>query len=126
MRMPDSTPEDFLHLHARSRVAADGAPALTERFVTHLEAQVRGAEVADDTGPRLSLDRAWRRLLAEYPVEAETLDLCGRQGLTERAAAAQLGISPTLAHRRKAAGLGKLALWTRCDAALIRVLLPHV
>ncbi len=116
----DDTAEDFTALHDRRVMDADGAPGLRGRFVAYLDRGL-SAVAAEEAAPaeedvqELTLDEACARLAVEYPVWWEAVDLCCRQGLTERDAAPRLGVSPALVHRRKAQGLAHLAVW--CAAA---------
>jgi len=122
------TAEDFTALHDRRVTDADGTPGLRGRFIAYLDRRLSAADTEEDAPAvqALTLDEACARLEAEYPVWWEAVDLCCRQALTEREAAAQLGVSPALAHRRKAAGLGRLTTWCEIDdAGDMALLLSH-
>ena len=122
--MASTNPDDYLVLHSRERLAADGAPALTERFLSHLDRSASSTSSA--APPTLTPDEARARLVAEHPKWWECVELCCQKGLTEREAAAWIGVSPALAHRRKARGLERLAAWCgQDDAGDVALLLRH-
>jgi len=97
--------EDFTALHSR-RLDADGCPALREDVLNVLNR--REASVGDATPtdpPTLASSAALARLTAEHPQWAECIDLCCVQGLTQRQAAAQLGVSQPTVHDRLRKGM---------------------
>ncbi len=112
--------KDFIAPHARG-LGEDGRPAQRERFLAYLDRP--SATVATST---LTLDDGCTRLAAEHPTLWTAVEMCCRQGLTERETAARLGVSPALAHRRKAAGLRQLAAWCNIkDAGDVALVLQH-
>ncbi len=62
---------------------------------------------------------AYVRLRAENPPMAESVCLCLSEGLTQRAAAARIGVSAKTVNLRRAAGLERIASW--CDVHPERV-----
>ncbi len=109
-------PDDFTGLHTR-RLGADGRPALREDFLTHLNR--RGAGAGDATpadAPTLASSATFARLKVEHPAWAQCVDLCCVQGLTQRQAAAQLGVSQPTVHERLVKGLDALDRCQRQDA----------
>ncbi len=117
--MRGDTAEDFAVLHDRRVMDADGTPGLRGRFIAYLDRRSAVAAAEEDAPAvqALTLDEACARLKAGHPLWWECVDLCCRQGLTEREVAVRLGVSPALAHRCKAAGLGRLATWCEIDDA---------
>ena len=109
---------DIMRLHVRDRLAADGTPAMTERFLSRLDrclAASRGTREDAAAAQPLTLTEGLARLQAERPVWWECVELCCRQGLTERATATAVGVSQALVHRRKVAGLTHVAAWCALD-----------
>ncbi len=102
----------FTVLHSRRR-ADDGAPALTERFVSYLDGRRARAERTPVPGG-LTLDEGRRRLGDEYPDLAACVEHCcvGPARMTTRDAAAALGLSAATVCNRRRAGVAQLVVWT--------------
>ncbi len=81
----------FTALHSRDRLADDGTPALSSRFVRYLDGDLGATRHGTPPLP-LSLDEARARLAQDYPELAAAVDLCCVQGRTLRAAAGVLHV----------------------------------
>lgn len=112
-----SAAEGFTVLHSHTRMAADGAPALTERFLSYLDARPpRSHRVTLPAGGLtggLTLAEGRRRLGDECPDLAACVDRCcvGPRRQTTRAAAATLGLSAATVCNRKRLGVAQLVIW---------------
>jgi len=124
-----SAAEGFTVLHSHTRMAADGAPALTERFLSYLDARpprshrvtlpagglmggLMGGPMGGPMGG-LTLAEGRRRLSDEHPDLAACLERCcvGPRRQTTRAAAATLGLSAATVCNRKRLGVAQLVIW---------------
>ncbi len=112
--MTTTSPDDYSALHSRGRLADDGAPALTERFVSYLDGRRARAERTSVPGDGLTLGDGLTRLGDEYPALAACVERCcvGPARMTTRDAAAALGISPATVCNRRRAGVAQLVIWT--------------
>jgi len=117
MSRHDTAP-DIMRLHAGDLLAADGTPAMAERFVDYLDCPLHPA------GPRphavrpgtpavpLTLAEGLALLAREYPALAIAVRQCCVQGQTLRTAAADLGVCHRTVRERKVAGVAQLVIWT--------------
>jgi len=109
---------DAMRLHVRDRLAADGTPAMAERFVDYLDRPLHPAAprlhaVRSGTpAVPLTLDEALGRLTQEYPALAAAVERCCIEGQTLRAAAAGLGVCHRTVRERMIAGVAQLVVWT--------------
>jgi len=112
--MTTTSPDDYSTLHSRDRLADDGAPALTERFLSYLDARRTRADQTPVPAAALTLDEGRRRLGDEYPDLAACVERCcvGPMRMTTRDAAAALGISAATVCTRKRTGVAQLVVWT--------------
>ncbi len=131
-RHETATADDFLRLHAR-RLAADGAPAMAERFLSRLDrclADVSGGS----TGPRrpgtlavpLTLAEGLARLHWEYPTLFVCVERCSIEGQTLRTAAAGLGVCHRTVRERMVAGVAQLVIWTEIPEANVAAALRQL
>ena len=104
----------FTVLHSRDRLADDGTPALSARFLRYLDGRRARAERTRVPGSGLTLDEGLRRLGVEYPDLAACVERCcgGPARMTTRDAAAALGLSAATVCTRKRAGVAQLVVWT--------------
>lgn len=112
----------FTALHSRDRLADDGTPALSSRFVRYLDGDLGATRHGTPPLP-LSLDEARARLAQDYPELAAAVDLCCVQERTLRAAAGVLHVCHRTVRERKVAGVAQLIIWcglseAQVDAAL--------
>ncbi len=131
-----TTAPDVLRLHVRDRLAADGTPALSERFLSRLDRCLAATRQAAPAAQPLTLNEGLARLQQECPLLAATVDLCCIRGQTQRAAALTLGVDQTTAGRWRRTGVAQLVVWCglgeqQVEDALGYVdkrlaLLPHV
>jgi len=109
---PHTTDEEgFTVLHSRDRLADDGTPALSARFVRYLDGDL-GATRHDTPPVPLTLDEARALLAQDYPELAAAVALCGVQGHTARVAAQLLNVTAGQVYTRKRAGIAQLAVWS--------------
>ncbi len=123
---------DYIVLHHRERLGADGAPAFTERFLTYLDRPSHPA------GPRphaarpgtpavpLTLAAGLARLHRDYPALAAAVERCCIEGQTLRAAAAGLGVCHRTVRERMIAGVAQLVVWTEIPEASVMAALRHL
>ncbi|MDQ2829441.1 MAG: hypothetical protein M3Y74_10375 [Chloroflexota bacterium] len=106
--------EGFTALHSRERLANDGAPAFTERFVSYLDSRRVRAECTAVPGDGLTLGEGRTRLGDEYPDLAVCVERCcvGPARMTTRDAAAALGLSAATVCNRRRQGVAQLVIWT--------------
>jgi len=109
--MTVTNPDDYSVLHSRDRLADDGTPALSARFLRYLDGDPGATRPGNPVVP-LTLDEARARLAQEYPELAAAVDLCCVEGQTVRGAATVLGIDYTTVHKRRRQGVAQLAIWT--------------
>jgi len=113
-----ATDPDIMRLHVRDRLAADGTPAMAERFLSRLDrclADVSGGS-ANPRRPGtpavpLTLAEGLAQMHQEYPALATAVDRCCVQEQTLRAVAADLGIDHCTVHKRRRQGVAQLAVW---------------
>ncbi len=112
--MTTTSPDDYSTLHSRRRLADDGAPALTERFVSYLDGRRARAECTAVPGDGLTLGEGRTRLGVEYPDLAACVERCcvGPARMTTRDAAAALGLSAATVCNRRRQGVAQLIIWT--------------
>jgi len=108
--MTTTSPDDYTVLHSQ-RIADDGAPALSSRFVRYLDGDPGATRLGTPAVP-LSLDEARSRLAQEYPELAAGVSLCCVEGHTARVAARLLHVTASQVYTRKRAGLAQLAVWS--------------
>jgi len=108
--MTTTSPDDYTVLHSQ-RIADDGAPALSSRFVRYLDGGPGATRLGTPPVP-LSLDEARALLAQEYPELAAAVALCCVEGHTARVAARILNVTADLVYTRKRAGLAQLAVWS--------------
>ncbi len=115
--MTPTSSDDYIVLHSRDRLADNGTPAFTERFLSHLDrlshpgAPRPHAARSGTPAVPLTLAEGLARLAMEYPMLATAVQHCCIQGQTQRAAALTLGIDPTTARRRRRQGIAQLVVW---------------
>ncbi len=112
--MTPTSPDDYSALHSRRRLADDGAPALTERFVSYLDGRRARAECTAVPGDGLTLGEGRTRLGDEYPDLTACVERCcvGPARMTTRDAAASLGLSAATVCNRRRQGVAQLVVWT--------------
>ena len=124
----------FLSAHQRpyDAVESEVAPVRpafpsspSEAFAGHLDRGM-GTHSAPTAAPVMTFDVAFLKLLDEHPAACLAVVLCYTEGLTERAAAQEIRVSPGLVNRRKLCGLGHLAAWTGRPTEEIAVLLEDL
>ncbi len=107
------SPDDYIVLHHRDRLAADGAPAMAERFLSRLDRCLAATREDAAAAQPLTLIEGLARLHQEYPALATAVDQCCVQGQTLRAAAVDLGIDHCTVHKRRRQAVAQLVVW--CD-----------
>jgi len=128
------TASDVLRLHVRDRLADDGTPALSERFLSRLDRPSRPDTACPCVpAPRpgtptvpLTLAEGLARLHREYPALAAAVDRCCVQGQTLRTAAADLGVCHRTVRERMVAGVAQFVIWTAIPEASIMAALRHL
>ncbi len=112
--MTPTSPDDYSALHSRGRLADDGAPALTERFLSYLDGRRAHVESTPVPAAGLTLNEGRRRLGDEYPDLAACVEHCcvGPARMTTRDAAAALGLSAATVCNRRRQGVAQLVVWT--------------
>ncbi len=108
--MITTSPDDYTVLHSQ-RLADDGAPALSARFVRYLDGDPGATRLGTPPVP-LTLDQARARLAQEYPELAAAVSLCCVEGHTARVAVQLLNGTAGQVYTRKRAGLAQLAVWS--------------
>jgi len=123
---PQTTDEEgFTALHSRDRLADDGTPAISSRFVRYLDGD-RGATRHGTPPVPLSLDEARARLAQDYPELAAAVSLCCVQGHTARVAAQLLNVTAGQVYTRKRAGLAQLAVWSDVSVEYVESYCTHL
>ncbi len=128
-RHDTATVDDFLRLHVRDLLAADGTPVMAERFLSRLDhclAATRGTREDAPAAQPLTLDEGLARLAREYPALATAVNRCCVQGLTLRVAAADLGVCHRTVRERMVAGVAQLVIWTEIPETSVMAALRHL
>ncbi len=99
-------------LHTRA-IGPGGTPAMTHRFLNHLDRRTEGEGVRPGTpAVPLTIPEAWGRLRVDHPPLAAAVQATVVHKLTVRAAAPVLGCSFKMVALRKNSGLAQLVVWT--------------
>jgi len=107
---------DVVRLHTRA-IGPGGTPAMTHRFLNHLDRRTEGEGVRLGTpAVPLTVPEAWGRLRVDCPRLAAAVQATVVHKLTVRAAAPVLGCSFKMVALRKNSGLAQLVVWTNLPA----------
>ncbi len=69
-------PDDYIVLHSRDRLADDGVPVLTERFLSYLDRRRARGQRTAAPGSGLTRDEGRLRLGDKYPDLAACVERC--------------------------------------------------